>query len=956
MSTEVPSDEETLAGTGVREAARRELALDRGASVGRYVIIERLGAGAMGVVYKAFDPELDRAVAIKLLLGDGSRQGTQGPSRLQREAQAMARIAHPNVIAVHDVGMVGERVFFAMELVDGEPLGAWRTRTNPDTQEILNVFRKAGAGIAAAHAAGVVHRDFKPDNVLVDKQGRPRVLDFGLARQGGDGPEDAASNDLPGASSSFDMQLTRTGAVIGTPAYMAPEQFAGRPSDERTDQFAFCVALHEALTGERPFRSDSFATLSAAVLRGERTHTPEAEALDPAILAVIDRGLQTSPDDRFASMTALLEALSPAERSSAGLVLVGVAVFATATAAAYGLGKKNAASAQEPQPCAGAGAEIDDLWNTLRRESVLTAFERSGAFNGASMGGRVVKVLDEYATGWAEAAQRSCAMAGPERAFTEELGFRSRRCLEASLAEFEEVVDSFDAVDSQGVQSGLSEVEQLHESKSCNDVSWLELQVGAPLDPTMRASLLEVSPAIDEASDAGQANDAQACLEQLAAVEPRVRELGFGPEIARLLAVRADCELGAGDAKEASQTRERAFEAALAAADDITALKVASTTAHVLATTTDNFEAAEAWIRRAEALMRRHDMERSTYLVPVLNVRGILAGRQNQTEAAIRHFERVAELAFEDPAGAERYMNGMTNVGVALANAERLDEAAEAFRKSAQFAQEHWGPRHANTASGREKLAQVLVMQGRFEEGREAHLDALDGLRAANDEPRLPLAYALLSLGIVERNLGDLAAAKQHYEESYKIREQLDALQTTEAAPLFSAFGSLATVEGEHDTAEQWFRRSVDVLAEAPALRRANAIAMLAMCKVNQGDVAEARTLNQKAEVLVESSSGNVPLADRGITLYMLASNWSKVGNRPHALLLFERAEQRLRGKLFAHRASAYRLTHVRTLHEDGRTDEALVVLADALELLEISPYPAEVVAEAEALRDELRR
>ncbi len=953
LSTEVPSDEETLVGTGDGVTARREITLERGASVGRYVVIERIGAGAMGVVYKAFDPELDRVVAIKLLLGDGSRKG--GSSRLQREAQAMARIAHPNVIAVHDVGTVGERVFVAMELVDGEPLGAWLKRTTPTATEILEEFRKARAGIPAAHVAGVIHRDFKPDNVLVDQLGRPRVLDFGLARQGAERTHDLESGAHLEASTSFDTRLTQTGAVMGTPAYMAPEQFAGEPSDERTDQFAFCVALHEALTGERPFRSYSFATLSAAVIRGERAHTPAAEALDPAISAALDRGLQTNPDERFASMSALLDALSPGERSPAGLVFVGVAVLAAATAAAYGLGVKNAAPAAEPEPCADAGAEMVALWTEDRREAVLSAFERSGAFNGAPMGARVVSVLDEHAAAWTEAAGRSCAMAGADRVFTEEIAFRSQRCLEGSFSAFEDITDSLQSVDARGVQSSLSAVEGLPRSASCNEVSWLELQVRDPLDPELRASVSKVSLEVNAAHDAWQAHDAERCLAQLSAVEPRVRELGFGPEVARLLAIRAECELGSGNAKAAEKTRERAFEAALGAADDITALKISTTTAHVLATTTDEFDAAETWIRRAEALLERHSVKHSMYLVAVANVRGILAGRQHQTELAIEHFKRVAELSVEDSAGAERYVTGMLNVGVALANAKRLDEAAAAFRSSVDFASEHWGPQHENAAAGQTKLAQVLEIQGRFVESRAAHIAAMDSLRAANDEAHLPLAYALLSLGIVELNLGNLAAAKGHYEEAHEIRDQLDALETSEAAPLFTARARLATLEGDHEAAERWSRRALDVRKNAPGLVRATSLGVLAAVRIKQGDEAEARALNQDAETLVLSANRDVPAGDLGPALYTVARNWGDLGNRPRALELFEQAEQSLKGQDYQHQVSSYRLAYARLLQEVGDTERAREIVQAALDELAASPYPKDVLAEAKALRDELQ-
>lgn len=954
MPTEVPSGEETLAGTGDAETARREITFKRGAMVGRYVIIERLGAGAMGVVYKAFDPELDRAVAIKLLLGDGSRKGAIGRSRLQREAQAMARIAHPNVIAVHDVGTVRGRVFFAMELVDGEPLGVWLTRTSPPVAEILKVFRMAGAGIAAAHAAGVVHRDFKPDNVLIDEEGRPRVLDFGLARQGAERIEGAGKDPHPQSSSTFDVQLTRTGAVMGTPAYMAPEQFAGKPSDERTDQFAFCVALHEALTGERPFRSYSFATLSAAVVRGNRTYTAGAKALDPAISAALDRGLQTSPDERFGSMTELLEALSPAARSSAGLIMVGVAVLATATAAAYGLGKKNAAPPAEPEPCADAGVAIDALWTEERRQSVLSAFERSGAFNGPSMGVRVVKVLDEHAAAWTEAAGRSCAMAGHERVFTEELAFRSGECLGESLSTFERTIEAFADVDVDRVQSSLSSVEGLPKPESCNEINWLELQVGVPFELELRAALSEVSDEVDKASHARAANDARGCLEQISAMEPRVRELGFGPEIARLLAIRAACELAVGEARDSERTRERAFEAALAAADDLTGLKIASTTAHVLATTTDEFDAAETWIRRAEALLKRHDLKRPEYVVPILNVRGILAARQNQTEAAIEHFEQVAALTRDDPASAERYIAGLSNVGVSLANTQRLDEASAAFRDAVEFASEHWGPRHAMTATQQTKLAQVLVMQGHFETGRTAHKEALEGLRAADDQPRLTIVYALTSLGVVERKLGNLAVAKSLYEEAYEMREQLDALQTSEAAPLFLALGNLARLDEDDEGAERWYRRALDVQTGRPAIVRADTMALVAAVRLERGDGPGARTLNQNAEALAIEADSDTNRGRRGSVLYTIANNWDTAGNRPRALKLFEQAERLVVGTSDEHRISQYRVEYARALAAEGLTDRALEILQAAQVQLAALPYPKQLVVDAQALRDEL--
>ena len=232
--------------------ARRLPRMARGTVIGRYVVIDLLGQGGMGDVYAAYDPELDRRIALKLV-----RDLTgQGRERLIAEAKAMARVSHPNVCAVHDAGRFAEGVFIAMELVDGQTLTAWRRRPR-SWREILAVFAAAGAGLCAAHAAGIVHRDFKPGNVMIDRDGRVRVLDFGLARVGTPslpldpaGPEGDLGSDPEG---SPQVVASR---VMGTPSYMAPEQRRPGVHDARIDQYAFAVALYEALYGERPFAGD----------------------------------------------------------------------------------------------------------------------------------------------------------------------------------------------------------------------------------------------------------------------------------------------------------------------------------------------------------------------------------------------------------------------------------------------------------------------------------------------------------------------------------------------------------------------------------------------------------------------------------------------------------------------------------------------------------------------------
>jgi formylglycine-generating enzyme required for sulfatase activity len=319
--------------------------LTAGARVGRYLILGRVGSGAMGVVYGAYDPELDRRIALKLLNGEARGHDLAARARLLREAKAMARVEHPNVIAVHDVGVFEERVFLAMEFLAGGTLREWLEDGPRGWREVLAAFLDAGRGLAAAHAAGLVHRDFKPENVLLDKDGRPRVVDFGLAREAAppDDGKPVASvasyvTAVPALAAANPLEtLTRTGAVMGTPAYMAPEQFLGEPTDARTDQFSFCVALHEALYGERPFAGDSVLSLLRNVMDG--TLQPLAAERDvPAwIRRVLARGLAAERSERWPSMAALIAALEDDPRVRQRRRVLSSVALVTALAGVLGV-------------------------------------------------------------------------------------------------------------------------------------------------------------------------------------------------------------------------------------------------------------------------------------------------------------------------------------------------------------------------------------------------------------------------------------------------------------------------------------------------------------------------------------------------------------------------------------------------------------------------------------------
>ena len=403
------------------EPARGTSTVEVAQTVGKYRLERILGTGGMGVVWAAFDPDLERAVALKLLHSEDSEPTLR--TRLLREARAMARLRHPNVVTVFDVGTDRNRDYIAMDLVEGGTLDAWLA-TRPERAAIFDALLASGRGLAAAHAAGLVHRDFKPHNVLRGLDGHVYVTDFGLARgQIEDGPELV---QVPSASTAIDptdaraprrspdavldSPLTQTGVLVGTPAYMAPEQFAGHAPDPKSDQFAFCVTAWEALTGERPFRGSTLEELEAAGRVGAAALSGD---LPPAIRAVLVRGLDPSPGARWPDLPALLAAFGEAiaeprpprvrrwmVAASIGALVLGGGI--TAFALLRGQGADD---------CVPADEAFASAWSPQRREVF-----RSNHPGGEQVGAFVL--VEELRRRWSRSYTATCA--APRTAETRE--------------------------------------------------------------------------------------------------------------------------------------------------------------------------------------------------------------------------------------------------------------------------------------------------------------------------------------------------------------------------------------------------------------------------------------------------------------------------------------------------------------------------------------------------------
>ena len=407
----------------------------RGQTIDRFVVVGMLGAGGMGLVLAAYDPDLDRKVALKLLHPGAAPEHA---TRLLREAQAMAKLAHANVITVYEVGTVGDQIFIAMELVDGGTLGE-RVKHATGWQDLVRLFACAGEGLAAAHDAGMVHRDFKPDNVLVGHDGRVRVSDFGLV-----GTPDEATERAAGPPQG-DVTLTRTGTILGTPAYMAPEQWAGQPVDARSDQFSFAVALYEALYGTRPF-AGATAEARIASMKAGPAAPPAGSRVPIRIHRVILRALQVEAAARYPTMRALLDqlAVDPRRRWRRGAAVVGaLGVVGLATVLTVRPGGA-------PTVCTGFETRLGNVWDPTRSQQLHATFVATGEPSAEDAWRGAAAALDDYTGRWVAMRVEACEATQVRGEQSAELMDLRMGCLDQRLGEVSALVETLGRVDGLG--------------------------------------------------------------------------------------------------------------------------------------------------------------------------------------------------------------------------------------------------------------------------------------------------------------------------------------------------------------------------------------------------------------------------------------------------------------------------------------------------------------------------
>jgi eukaryotic-like serine/threonine-protein kinase len=868
------ADAVTVIGDGAGVASSGEAL---GTKLGRYVVVEALGQGGMGRVVRAYDPKLRREVALKLLR-TGSDPAAR--ARILREAQAMAMLAHPNLVGVHDVDMHDGQPFIAMELVEGTTLRAWWEASPRSWRAIVRAFSQAGRGLAAAHAAGLVHRDFKPENVLVGSDGRVRVTDFGLARGlGGGPPSDATGSPV---AIEDDEALTIAGSVMGTPAYMPPEQHAGHAVDARSDQYAFCVSLWEALHGRRPFAGKSVQQLAEAKSALAIVHDPAGRAAPRFVRRLLLRGLSPRPEDRHASMDAVLEAL---ERDPTGRRLaLGIAAIAVV----LGGGWSAAASwrrAAGADACEREASALSEVWNDTSRAQVQAAFSATKLRYAEDTLERATPWLDRYAAEWSGLQRETCRLEhgldpGSLHPFRAE-------CLQQGNAAFEALVAALQDAKPEDVRRAVTSAAKLPRLLQCSDGAWLDRAQSEAQD-TPEAQ--DVRHRLAEASAASAAGRYEHASTLAAAALERALELDDASLVARAHDSVGMIAQQRGEYDLAQSELETAFSMAGAAGMDFVALDAAERLAYVVGDVKAERDAGLAWGRVSTMMVQRLGATHDPVAASVHNTVGGVHQASGALPEALAHYENALEIA-ERVLGPDHPEVPKTLTNIATVHLERgdYDGALPFFQRALSSYEAVLGPHHPELISVLNNFGNLRSRRGEIDEA----LALFDRALALSSESRPAM------LGNLHHNRGSALSRAGRSDEALVSFQRGLAMWEEHLGPdhpnVGLALGAIASIHagrGEYDDALARHQRALALMEAAHGREHPSVAQSLnnqASVHAALGDDARVETLCREAlEIWTRTIGPNHP--DTAIALANLGMVALRRGDHDEALATTQRA------------------------------------------------------------------
>ncbi|WP_394844740.1 tetratricopeptide repeat protein [Pendulispora brunnea] len=781
-----------------------------GTLVGRYLVVDLIGTGGMGSVYRAYDPKLNRNVALKLIRVRPRTADDDPPQpRLLREAQALAQVVHPNVVAIFDVGEFREQVFFAMELIEGSTLRDVMRRAAHDPRTSLRLLDQAGRGLAAAHDAGLVHRDFKPENVLVDREQRAKVVDFGLARAvNAHKAADLVSVPRPGESPSMlDLRITETGAFLGTPAYMAPEQYLGQHADARSDQFSFACVAYEALFGQHPFLKGTKISM-VALCAGEIVDT--GRRLDPAYLRVLRRGLSRDPANRYPSLEHLLDDLArvPRRRRRRGITIAAIACAAGAILGVPAIQKHRA------QRCDAAATQaLAGIWDTPRREKIEAVFVGDGQAFGRALWKSVAAAVDTYAEQWRNTSVELCRSADGWRSEDSATHARSASCLDERRRELRAATDVL-AEGDRDVRARAHEVLlRLGSVSSC-------------LNPAVLAFTRL------PAHDAATSNTVERIRDLLA----QSRALNDAHKVAP----------GESAAREALELARKLPDRGLAAE----ALHHLS----MVQETGAEYDASEASIVQALAEAEASGQERLLPLIwlQMIRVIGNSQGRTRDVEPLIPFVQATVERF--DPQGPA-HVELLFDLGIIETRAGRYEAAAGHLAAALEMSRRVFGENNVFRIEIYQNLAIAEQSLGQLDRASAHIKSALSETEAlfGNDYPAIVETLALLAQLLGEQ--GDSAGMQAVGQRARAIIEQSSSLENKDLGYSLSTLGRAYLADAQPDVALSLYRRAYAMASPNEPNRHAR-LSGLARAEEMLGQLEVARSSFEEALAMGRRMAG----------------------------------------------------------------------------------------------------
>ncbi len=764
-----------------------------GSRIGRYTILEPIGSGASSVVYAAFDPKLDRRIALKLLRvltvtdasGSATTTAQRARARLLREAKALARVNHPNVVSVHDANVHGDFVYVAMEYVEGQSLRQWLETTTASLNDKAMLLVQAARGLAAAHEVGLVHRDFKPANVMVGDDELVRVTDFGLARMGDDSPEPSTQIRQTNPTSIF----TETGAQVGTPAYMAPEVRHGGTATAQSDQYSFAVTLFETLTGARP---------------SEPERSVESSALAKRFKRVIARALSDDPSDRFESMGVLVRALerpsSKRPRRRYGLVAGGVIALAAAAAAVF------IATSKRGIDCDGEPAMWQTVWNRDRAELLKREHAGDKRNHVETTLAKIISTLSTRGDHWVGARRSVCSSTHDSGNQSEALLDIRMSCLATNLRDTDAAVAVLlDNANPESLDGALSVLGRLADPTDCENTSSRVKPL--PNQPELREAIEAVRDRISQARALHGANQLDKAKEATEGLLDAARQTSRDEIVADALTMEATMSAAHGNHKRAEELLIEAATRAAHAGDDELLASVHILLIGVVGVSQRRLEEGLVWAKAAETDMAALEATNHALVADRLRELGdayLFAGKFDRgidlVEQALEAETKARTREHIEVAGH------LSRLGAAERQRGKYDAAAERLNEALTILERVVGADHPEMARPTANLSGVKRLLGDYEESAVLGERALALLESAYGKEHPDVATALALLGHTKLRLERFDEGREDYRRAMKIRAK-HGDDPDDRARLLGYLANADILEGKHADAVALYRQ-----------------------------------------------------------------------------------------------------------------------------------------------------